>query len=419
MDEQCCTAINLVMLMFAKSLGWDIHNDFDDHNRTWLHRAHNVEMAHWLIKEGFDLEQSDAYGNTPLMLAVTNKNLELFKFYCSKKANLKTTNNDRQTLLHAAIYVSNLEILPLLLKMKEIDINAQDNEKNTALHLAIQMKNILAVQLIIEKKPNLSLTNNKEELAWELALDLERLSFFKILMPYIDPKNIIVKNALPYALHTTIFHYGKNTEVIEWLIANGANLHETASISNHDNECESTSDLTALGIAVLKRNVIASHCLLQKGCSLTETDLAFIKKCHKTNTSKSSLKEKEKLIFELIELFKNLREAKNIIFGFQILNLIHDKIQKHTETKNNDTVELEIIKEPSIQQTIVKLTKKTLKIPSLKKLIFLKMSFFEIYKKDHCDLRMIPAEINEEYKFFRSNYSNDNLLDLFKIAKMS
>ncbi len=84
------------------------------------------------IAAGADLNEKDAYGSTPLMVAVTFGRTAVARALIGAGADLQITNNDGGTPLHAAAFLCRVEIVEALLQAGA-DKNVRDNFGNTPL----------------------------------------------------------------------------------------------------------------------------------------------------------------------------------------------------------------------------------------------------------------------------------------------
>lgn len=85
----------------------------------------NLEAIKQHVKAGTDLNQKDAYGSTPLIIAATFGKTEVAKILINAGADLEVTNNDGATALHSAAFLCRKEIVEIL-----IENGANKNAKN-------------------------------------------------------------------------------------------------------------------------------------------------------------------------------------------------------------------------------------------------------------------------------------------------
>jgi hypothetical protein len=92
----------------------------------------NVEAIRKHVEAGSDLNEKDAYGSTPLIIAATFGKTEVAKVLIDAGADVNVTNNDGGTALHAAAFLCRPEIVSLLLE-NGADTDVRDGFGNTPL----------------------------------------------------------------------------------------------------------------------------------------------------------------------------------------------------------------------------------------------------------------------------------------------
>lgn len=92
----------------------------------------NIKAIRQHIKAGSDLNQIDAYGSSPLIIAITFDKTEVAKALIEAGADLKLANKDGSTPLHIAAFFCRTEIVKALLD-KGADKEAKNNFGSTAL----------------------------------------------------------------------------------------------------------------------------------------------------------------------------------------------------------------------------------------------------------------------------------------------
>lgn len=102
-------------------------------NACW---SGDVEVVKLLLKKGADYKTADSFGSSPLHYACYNGHPAVAKLLIDKGADFSAANHDGATPLHSACSQGFVPVIKVLLKCKEININATDNNKCTPLHLA-------------------------------------------------------------------------------------------------------------------------------------------------------------------------------------------------------------------------------------------------------------------------------------------
>ncbi len=92
----------------------------------------NIDAVRQHIKADSDLNEKDAYGSSPLIIAATFGKTEVAKALIDGGADLKITNNEGSTPLHVAAFFCRTEIVRALLD-KGVDKNAKNNYGRIAL----------------------------------------------------------------------------------------------------------------------------------------------------------------------------------------------------------------------------------------------------------------------------------------------
>ena len=137
----------------------------------------------------------------------------------------------RMTLLHwAAAQPKYIEIMKLLLKHPGIDLNVLDSKNTAALHYAVRSKNLEGLQLLIEAKAKLDLRGGAlGHTALHMSIKQKHLGMTKILLDAGANPNVVERgwgqSALFFALDNPQQTIKDNIQLIEWLLAYGADLN--------------------------------------------------------------------------------------------------------------------------------------------------------------------------------------------------
>ncbi len=184
------------------------------------------EQVKTLLKSGINPNLVDEIGNTALMYAILNKNLNLVKNLLQYKANPNHKNIANTTPLHLAIRSKNNTIAELLIKHKAKD--SIDFEGNTALMKAVYTRNIDGINLLLKNNPKkLFLKNREENDAFDIALAINDPIIMQLLIKKLDHKNTIYLEFL-YKKSLDL-EYTETSQVIKNHINS---LSQTAYISN-------------------------------------------------------------------------------------------------------------------------------------------------------------------------------------------
>lgn len=132
-------AFSLVQEMLDR--GYDI-NQKDDSGNTPIFDAvtsrydMNRDMINFLIKKGANINEVNKENMTPLACAVQLGDVEHAKLLISKGAKTNTQHKDGMTLMHYAVLSGNPEVVRLM-AAKGLDVNAKDENGKTPLDYAV------------------------------------------------------------------------------------------------------------------------------------------------------------------------------------------------------------------------------------------------------------------------------------------
>jgi CubicO group peptidase (beta-lactamase class C family) len=133
-------AMVVVALLIIIGYGVQVHS-FEEKDRpseppsVSIHMAAlqgDVEAIRQHIKAGSDLNEKDAWGSTPLIIAATFGRTEVARALIEAGADMNITNNDGATVLHAAAFLCRTEIVKAL-RDNGADKYLRDGSGNTAL----------------------------------------------------------------------------------------------------------------------------------------------------------------------------------------------------------------------------------------------------------------------------------------------
>jgi ankyrin repeat protein len=198
---------------------------------TPLHKAATKEIAELLIQHGAIVDAQDFSEErlTPLFIA-TGKHKSVAETLINHGAdvNQKTTSGDTPLLLAARN--NNLEVVKLLIK-RGADVNYQDKDARTALEFAFQGQNHAIAQLLMDKGAAVTSQSGLglNELHWAVKQnDIEMVTKILGKGGSVDPISKDGRTPLMEAV------FNNNKPIAELLIKHGANVN-FSSANNWNN----------------------------------------------------------------------------------------------------------------------------------------------------------------------------------------
>mgnify|MGYP000075278075 FL=1 len=140
----------------------------------------NPELAVWLESKGFGLDIDKQYtnGDTPLITACRDGNLQIAKLLIEAGADKNKRNNDFTNPLWAACFSDNIELIGYLVDAG-VDINNQNVNGATCLIYAASAKKENVVNILIQKGADRSLSTLDGFTALDSASTREILEMLK------------------------------------------------------------------------------------------------------------------------------------------------------------------------------------------------------------------------------------------------
>ena len=126
-------------------------------------------------KHNYSNDQVDMrckYGNSLLMIAVNAGNYQTTQFLLEHGADVNQQNFANQTPLHIlarSTKSNSSDLLDLLLRVRNVDVDIQDTEGYTPLMRAIDFENINAISKLLNAGSNVNIKNNYGYSAIDLA----------------------------------------------------------------------------------------------------------------------------------------------------------------------------------------------------------------------------------------------------------
>ena len=135
--------------------------------------SRDIATINSLLESGTDVNAQDEYGQTALIIATDNDDIEIVKIL------LEGTNTDvnakdkyEQTALMIATDNGDIEIVKMLLENPNIDVNAKDENGQTALMIAAQSGNTEIFKLL-HTEPNIDLGRYTKLMIAVISCDID------------------------------------------------------------------------------------------------------------------------------------------------------------------------------------------------------------------------------------------------------
>lgn len=156
--------VAIIMVFWLSSLSFG-HN-FDEFLNAI--KTGNIQLIENIINSGFDINQKDDKGNTPLHYAARDKSKEAIRILVEHGANIDAVNKLKCTPLHFAILNNNIVEAKLLLAIGA-DLNMVDIDGFANLHHAASVGDIRLAQLLVLIGANANAVNRFNENALQVA----------------------------------------------------------------------------------------------------------------------------------------------------------------------------------------------------------------------------------------------------------
>ena len=157
----------------AKSLfqsKYDI-NETDASGNTPLHAAalvDDADVAHFLLIKGADDTRVNSDGDTPLHAAIKNDNFGAVRVFAENGSGVFVRNADGKTALEAGLEKSDAYVAALITQNTGRE---RDSDGNTIVHYCVRMQNASAVRECIKKGIPVSVQNNAGKTPLDIALE--------------------------------------------------------------------------------------------------------------------------------------------------------------------------------------------------------------------------------------------------------
>lgn len=126
---------NIAMVQEILNRGYDVNQKDNSGSTPIMVVASNAEMLNFLLKKGANINDANKFKMTLLSYVVQDGNVEQAKLLISKGAKINTKHENGMTLMHYAALSGNPEMFKFLAK-KGLDMNAKDKNGKTPLDYA-------------------------------------------------------------------------------------------------------------------------------------------------------------------------------------------------------------------------------------------------------------------------------------------
>lgn len=152
-----------------------------------IRRRKNVDVVHYLGKHPEFLNKVNKLGMTPVMVAVSEKNLVSLTGILTLKPDLTIRGFEEQTALEIALDEPDLEIVDALLKAGAPVNDVNPETGSTALHVAVRNQNIELIKLLLRAGADVQIVNKKGDSPLSLAQKGEMRKVYRLLKVSLKP----------------------------------------------------------------------------------------------------------------------------------------------------------------------------------------------------------------------------------------
>ncbi|XP_062611705.1 serine/threonine-protein phosphatase 6 regulatory ankyrin repeat subunit B-like [Saccostrea cucullata] len=217
---------NVDLFKFLSSKGLNV-NCTTNIGKTVLHMScawGREDMCRYLVNMYPCLiSVRDNDGCTVLHSACRGGSVEVVYFLIEKGMDINSLTNDGKTILHIACLNGKFEVCVYLAENHPHLLNVKDKSGNTVLHAAAWGDNVQIVKLLIEKKMDINALREDGETILHLCCRSGKLEVCEYLINHF-PDLLKIKNTMGW----TVFHsacYGGNVEIVIFLIEKGMNIN--------------------------------------------------------------------------------------------------------------------------------------------------------------------------------------------------
>lgn len=151
-----------------------------------------IEAVTKALEDGSNVNETNAYGWTPLMHAARVGNLEVFNLLLEKGADIHLQDENERTALMKAILAKQVEIVKILLQ-HNVDLNTVDFMNRTALHWAVSRSQEEIARLLLEQGADMTIKTNDRLTPEMLAQKEGEVDIYHLLREKRGVKSVVVE----------------------------------------------------------------------------------------------------------------------------------------------------------------------------------------------------------------------------------
>ncbi len=197
--------------------GADI-NVMSSDGRSMLHWCSSVDLTNLAISRGFNLENQNPFGRTPIQCAIHHRNFDVAQLLVESGSDVNATDYRKKSVLHYAVVSGNVNLVETLLK-RGANIEVRNKDGQTPLLCAIGDGIIPLAQLLLQYGANLYVHDNDNIGALHLATASKNIHLTDFIFSFggfdLDGRDRYGRTALHIASHygcpdimTSIHNYG-------------------------------------------------------------------------------------------------------------------------------------------------------------------------------------------------------------------
>ena len=148
-------------------------------------KQENINAVKQCLAEGANVNATNRFGETALIVASTKGNLEIIKYLVKQGANVNAKNKIYGTtpLIYASTYIGNnkkqrLKIAKYLIE-KGAKVNARTNYNDTALIRAVFVNDLEMTKFLVKNGANINAKNKHGKMALDIAEDSKIIKYLK------------------------------------------------------------------------------------------------------------------------------------------------------------------------------------------------------------------------------------------------